>query len=203
MSGLDYSKWDNLEDSDDETPAPVPAPSRAPPTSQQAPPDLSSINIDDDRSEVEKLKAKKRTDRAAREAAKAKNPTPESEKPFMEPVNLAPVVDTNAADAIQSSSQAEKQLTTAEGTLVSIQKEIADLTAEAPNKTDETAPGMKKRTLALQGQVGKLQNSLDEIYLGELDDAARDAAKLRRKAINRLLEGALPEQIMALKKLVM
>ena len=60
MSGFNYSKWDNLVDSDDEQPKA--APQQVP---QSAPPRPAPID-QDDRSEVEKLKARKRAERAAR-----------------------------------------------------------------------------------------------------------------------------------------
>jgi len=204
MSGFNYNKWDNLEDSDDETPkaaAPAPAPSR-PPAPQM--PDLSSVDIDDDRSEVEKLKAKKRAERTAREAEKAKNPTPEPES-FMAPVAPTPVAaDTNAQDAVQTSTNASKQITAAEAALAGIKDEIKVLHTALSSQTGDplVAQSLKQRTLNLQGRVGKLQNELDEIYLGEIeDDGEREMAKQRRKAVNRLLEGDIPGQITDLKKL--
>jgi hypothetical protein len=207
MSGFNYSKWDNLEDSDDEQP-PKPSTthtsskpstaSKPSPGGTPEPPSMANINIDDDdRSEVEKLKAKKRAERAAREAAKPAAEK-EDEATFMEPVVAEAAVDTNAADAVQSSSNAEKQLAAAEATVKSIQAEIVALnTGPGVPKADN----LKQRTLNLQGQVGKLQASLDEIYLGDLDDSARDACKQRRKKMNGLLENDFPGQITALKKL--
>ena len=102
---------------------------------------------------------------------------------------------SNGPESVQTSSNAEAQLTSAEQTVATIKAEIAALKVAG-------VENLKQRTLNLQGQVGKLQAKLDEIYLGEIeDDAKRDAAKQRRKAMNALLETDFPTQITDLKKL--
>jgi SpoU rRNA methylase family enzyme len=204
MSGFNYNKWDNIVDSDDEESAPKKVPVQ--PASSAPAPAATNSGGDDNMSEVEKLKIKKRAQRAAREAREAANPSAASasaESLVMEEVAEAlPSVDTNAADAVQSSSNAEKELTQAESTVASMKAEIASLKVELPSKTPDNAADLKKRTLALQGQVGKLQMTIDEIFLGEIEDeTVRAAAKARRKAINALCEGWFPEEIGALKKL--
>lgn len=56
-----------------------------------------------------------------------------------------------------------------------------------------------KRVTALSGDVGKLQDSLDSISVGELEGEARDAAKARRKAVNAVLEATLMPGIASLR----
>ncbi|GMI38575.1 hypothetical protein TeGR_g5590 [Tetraparma gracilis] len=216
MSGFSYSKWDNLEDSDDESPAPAPAPAPAPskPKAGTEIPNLASLNVEeeDPRAEVEKLKAKKRAERLMREKAKAEA-GPAAAEPLMTPVEPpAPVQDANAAAAQQTSTNAEQQLAKAEKDSNNIAADIAELELLFEEKvagklgspmgsTAAEAQRIKSWVMGLQGEVGKLQNALDEIFLGEIEnDEERAKAKERRKAVNKRLEGEYPEKIVALKK---
>ena len=50
---------------------------------------------------------------------------------------------------------------------------------------------LTKKCVKINTGVGKLQGTLDEISIGDLDDEARNAAKVRRKALNAALEEEL------------
>ncbi len=202
MSKVDYSKWDNLEDSDEEKPKKAsPAPSAS---KQQEPPSSGGFfNDEDPRAEVEKLKAKKRAERAAhemeREAARAANP---DAAPAPSP---APAPAPAPAAAVVPKTPAEKVLS-AEATMAAMLNEIAALTIDLPSEKKDpelaAAGAAKHRLVALQGEVGRLQNMVDDISIGEIEDEVlREDMRGRRKKVNRWLEEEASAQVQKLKKL--
>ena len=205
MSKTDYSKWDNIADSDDEkekgkpaaASAPAPAAKSAP--SSAPPPSGGFFSDDDPRAEVEKLKAKKRLEKAERAAAAAANPQPAAATAAPAPAP-APV-----AAAVAPWTPAEK-VVAAESTMELMLKEMSALALDLPaEKTDPVlaaAGAAKHRLVSLTGEVGRLQNMVDDISIGEIEDeVVREEMRGRRKKVNRWLEEEAGSAIQKLKKL--
>lgn len=171
---VDYSKFNNIADSDEDEPAPRPSAGG----SQQAPPARPAPRLSDDdpRAEIEKLKAEKRRAREAREAAEAAAGTdkPAEAEPSPEPEPAAP--------AEPAESEPLALLRKAEG----LQEQLAAGMAREGVELKEIA--------AMNGLVGQLQGLLDSISIGDLEEGAeRDGARARRKKLNAFVETAMPE----------
>ncbi|KAK3273674.1 hypothetical protein CYMTET_18095 [Cymbomonas tetramitiformis] len=190
---IDYSKFDNIVDSDEETDA-APPPSGSAPTytaEQRAAAEAAAASArqpppaDDPRAEIEKLKAAKRAQRQAREAAEGtKEETPEVVAPKVEeqaaPAEQGPLEMLEAAEKLQADILAE--ISAVEGAL----QKLVIKDSEA-----QTATQLLDRVTTMNGNVGKLQSNVDLIMIGELDDDVREGAKARRKKLNRALEEEL------------
>lgn len=178
MGPIDYSKFDKMGDSDDEQP---PAKSAPPPRSHAAPP------VDPSRAEIERLKA------AKREAREARGVGTEEASPA-----------AAYADVVEATPEPLKQLDAAEALSAAMQTELAAVSAElrAASVTSEDRASLAKRVTALTSQVGKLQDAVDSISVGDLEADARDAAKNRRKALNASLESQLMPDLSALRALL-
>lgn len=196
---LDYSKFDKIVDSDDEDAAP---PAAAAPRTAAAPeiytPEerarllaeaqaaaaRASADPDDSRSEIEKLKAERRAKRAAAgpqtSAPASSAPEPEV-KPETEPEDDSPLA---ALDRAEKEAEA-------------VSTEAASVLAAFKDGDKDAAC---KRATGLGGKLGKLQNAMEEISLGSLDDKEREAAKSRRKALNKRIEEELMPACVACRK---
>lgn len=143
----------------------------------------------DGMSEVEKLKARRRAENAAKRAAAAGDggdaapPADVSDQAPMPPTApLAPPAEMGALG----------QLSKAEAKMAALEAEIAACSSELGQAADTAAvDAISRRVAACGGTVGQLQALMDEIDLGELDDEARTAARSRRKAINAKVEAEL------------
>mmetsp|Transcript_66819 Transcript_66819/g.139253 ORF Transcript_66819/g.139253 Transcript_66819/m.139253 type:complete len:203 (+) Transcript_66819:61-669(+) len=182
---LDYSKFDNIVDSDDEETAPPAAP--APPTYTaeerarllaEAEAAAARASADTDpRSEIEKLKAERRAKRAAAGPQEPAAPAPvQAPEPEVQP-EAEPVDDSPLARLDRAEKDAEAVATEASSVLAALKE---------GDKDDAC-----KRAGGLAGKLGKLQNAMEEISIGSLDDEAREAAKSRRKAVNKRIEDEL------------
>lgn len=142
-----------------------------------------------DRTDIEAMKEDRRQKAAAKRAAAG--PDDETAPAAAEPAQVfeAPVM-----------AGPLKQLADAEAKADSIAAEIATATADASAAADKDAVE-KLSVLAanIGGRIGGLQGLMDEVDLGELDDEARGAARLRRKAINARVEAELEPAAQALK----
>ena len=153
----------------------------------------------DGMSEVEKLKARRRAENAAKraaaaaegggEAAEVSDPAPAEAAPAPAPPPPAPT-ETGALGQIAKAEAKAEALAT----------EIAAVEAEVGAAADTaTLDGLSKRAAAVGGVVGQLMSMMDEIDLGEIeDDEARSAARARRKKINARVEGEFDEKKQAL-----
>ena len=142
-----------------------------------------------DRTDIEAMKEDRRQKAAAKRAAAG--PEDETAPAAAEPAQVfdAPVM-----------AGPLKQLSDAEAKADAIAADIATATADATAASDKEAVE-KLSVLAanIGGRIGGLQGLMDEVDLGELDDEARGAARLRRKAINARVEAELEPAAQALK----
>ncbi len=129
-------------------------------------------------SEVEKLKARRRAENAAKRAAAgdAATPEPAAER---DPAPEAPPAAAPLG-ALGAISEAESKL-------AALLVEISAVSALVDSAADSAAlDAAAKRQAAATAGVGALMAKMDEIDLGEIeDDEARSEARARRKAINK------------------
>lgn len=185
---LDYSKFDNIVDSDDEETAPKAAPAPHTYTEEErarltanaeaaAAKAMSSSN--DPRAEIERLKAERRAKSAAKAAAAPGDAAPV--EPAAAQPEAQPEPEPEADDPLSQLDRAEKA---AEAIATEASSILAAL--EGGDKIDAA-----KRAPGLAPMLGKLQNAMEEISIGSLDDDARVVAKARRMAINKRIEEEL------------
>ena len=152
-------------------------------------------------SEVEKLKARRRAENAAKraaagatdDAAAASDPSADTPPVPPPPLPAAPV----ESGPLGQLSKAEAQAQAIETELKACTTELAAATSMA------SVDAISTRATAAAGGVGKLMAMMDEIDLGDLDEEPRAAARVRRKAINAKVEDVLEPAKKDLNKAVM
>ena len=133
---------------------------------------------DSEMSEVEKLKAKRRAENAAKRAAAGESEAQET-------------TTTSSSDAPDPAPPAPKgpeaQIAQAEDKLNALMTEIGEVKELLAAAADgDAVDAAAKRQAAVSAGVGSLTAMMDEIDIGEIeDDEARTAARGRRKAINK------------------
>ncbi|KAG8469377.1 hypothetical protein KFE25_005832 [Diacronema lutheri] len=179
---VDYSKFDKVGDSDDDTAAPA-RPHQPP--QQEARAAAAPVASDDSRAEIDKLKAAKRKAREEREQREAAAAAAGGGEPAAVPPPAAPtpaptdeVVESEPLALLRRAEAIKEELATGMATF-----EEALTSGEAELKDIST----------MNGLVGKLQGLLDSVSLGDLEEGAeRDDARARRKGLNSFVEEAMP-----------
>lgn len=158
------------------------------------------FNFDeDDRSEVEKLKAKRREARLAKEATLAEVPPSDTAASFASasvaatsaaagsepPISASPDVPPLAAEAYAALDELEMS----ERMVVRLRTELEQLAGQAATTLppDERSTQLREATR----QIGQLSEKLDALALSGVADAERDAARARKKRIVAILETEL------------
>jgi len=142
---------------------------------------------DDDRSEIDRMKAERRAARIAREATSGAAGDEAAKE----------TVEAAEADAPAAPSEPEplRLLAAAEQKLAQLEEEVVAVRAVVASAAGEFAEGLlvdaSKRAAALSAAANKLQYGMDEIAIGDLDESEVPAARARRKAVNAKLEGSL------------
>lgn len=132
-------------------------------------------------SEVEKLKARRRAENAAKRAANGGVDVSDNA------AEAAPAAPPPQAEAAPAPKGPLGQIEVAEGKLESLMSELTAVTALVAEAADaDSLDAAAKRQAAVSAGVGQLTAMMDEIDIGEIeDDEARSAARARRKAINK------------------
>jgi len=136
---------------------------------------LRDMSGDKEMSEVEKLKAKRRAENAAKRAAAGET--------VEEPQTHSEVPQNTVVEEVG----AVAQISAAEEKARKVMVEIEEVTALVAAAADaEALDAVAKRQVAVVGVLGQLQAMMDEIDVGSIEDEeARTAARMRRKAINK------------------
>jgi hypothetical protein len=152
--------------------------------SENVPP--ASAGAAEGMSEVEKLKAARRQANAAKRAAAEAAAAGRAEEATAPPTSGSPPPPPPpVADAGPLA-----QLSEAEAKAEALSAEMGACARELEVVREASAlDGLSRRVAACAGLVGQLQGLMDEIDLGELDDARRADARARRKAIHARVEG--------------
>jgi hypothetical protein len=141
-----------------------------------------------DRTDIEAMKEDRRQKAAAKRAAAGPEDTTaaaaEPAQVFDAPVMAGPLKQLSDAEAKADAIAADIVTATADATAASDKEAVEKLSVLAAN---------------IGGRIGGLQGLMDEVDLGDLDDEARGAARLRRKAINARVEAELEPAAQALK----
>ena len=145
-----------------------------------------------DRTEIDRLKAQKKAQREAREAAGG---PAVHEVPAAAPAAIVAEVPEAGALALLASAEALAALM--RNNIAAANAALAAYKA-APDAAAGTA--LQHSVTVITGQVGSLQSKIDEVSIGDLDEDARDAARARRKTLNASVEGELMPAVALLRK---
>ena len=162
--------------------------------------EVEFIADEDDRSEVEKLKAERRAKRLAAEAeaaAAGDAAVPTVGAPAPAPPPSKPVEVADPASTAGASSAALAALDEAERATKALQARVAALEQVVSAALEGALQGAaiedaKREVTDAVANVGRLVAALDEIGLGDVeDDGGRTAARARRKQAAATLEDSI------------
>jgi len=166
--------------------------------------DVDFIADEDDRSEVEKLKAKRREARLAKEAEAGGSATAAAAAVPAEPPPPPPPPPAAVREAGGESSAdgvvVLKALSATEEAVSRLGTEAISLSGVCVIATGPEAEEAKKRLASLSAEVGALIQSMDDVTFAGLAEDARELARARKKEVVATLEGWLLPEVTRMQK---